>query len=133
MFEQDLVSHVTSVKSESDEQLMLFVPFSRQVRLEAVSFALPFGDSCPQSIKLFADKSDIDFGDAESLTPTHAISIKRKRTIKGDGDGDAKFWSKSFPLKVAKFRNVSYLTVFVESNFGAEESELFKIELWGQN
>lgn len=138
LFTQNLDESAVSIKSENDEQLLLFLPFSSRVKLEAIGLALPFGESCPKKIKLFAGKKNMDFDDAETMKATRTINIKEMPTPPEDGDAEndettPSFWSKSFPLKLTKFRNINFLTIFVQSNHGDDISELFKIELWGQD
>jgi len=141
LFTQNLEESAVSIKSENDEQILLFIPFSARVKLEAIGLAFPFGESCPQKIKLFAGKKNMDFDDAETMKATKTINIKDMPSPPEDDGDDAedkdesvpRFWSKSFPLKLTKFRNINFLTIFVESNHGDDISELFKIELWGQD
>eukprot|EP01083_Nonionella_stella_P179853 639688_1 len=133
LFTQNLDSNSVSIRSENDEQLLLFIPFKKRIKLEAIGLALPFGESCPKTIKLFAGKKNIDFDDAEMMKATHTIRIKQMPEKKEDLEDDSSFWTKSYPLKLTKFRNINYLTVFIQDNFGDDISELFKMELWGQD
>eukprot|EP00484_Ammonia_sp_Unknown_P031005 CAMPEP_0197028794 /NCGR_PEP_ID=MMETSP1384-20130603/8400_1 /TAXON_ID=29189 /ORGANISM="Ammonia sp." /LENGTH=368 /DNA_ID=CAMNT_0042457851 /DNA_START=14 /DNA_END=1120 /DNA_ORIENTATION=+ len=131
LFTQNLDSNAISVKSENDEQLLLFIPFKSRVKLEAIGLAMPFGESCPKTIKLFAGKKNLDFDDAETEKATKTIKIKQIPQQKEDEE--KKYWAKSYPLQLTKFRNINFLTIFIKDNFGDDISELFKIELWGQD
>lgn len=146
LFTQDLnnMDNCIAVKSENDEQLLLFIPFKTRVKLEAIGLALPFGQSCPKTIKLFSGKKNMDFDDAETMEPTKTIKIKKPKNKDNNNkeeedeeeeaeEDDNSFWAKSYPLKLTKFRNINYLTIFVQDNYGDDISKLFKIELWGQD
>merc|ERR1712154_306897 len=102
LFTQDLESSPIGIKSENDEQLLLFIPFKKKVKLEAIGLALPYDESCPKTIKLFAGNKNMDFDDAETMKATKTIKIKE---IPKENENEKQvFWSQSYPLKLTKFR-----------------------------
>ena len=130
LFTQNLDQNAIAIKSENDEQLLLFIPFKSRIKIEAIGLGLPYDETCPKTIKLFSGKKNIDFDDAETMEATKTIKIKSIPKQKNDDDV---FWTKSFPLKLTKFRNINYLTIFIQDNYGDDISGLLKIELWGQD
>ena len=58
------------------------------------------------------NREDIDFGSVDNIEPAQQFDLVEDRT------GDVEY-----PVKVAKFRSVHHLAVFVSSNFGADATE----------
>ena len=87
-------------------------------KLNAIKVQGPDDGSAPSSIKLFLNRDNMDFSDAEDLPPTAALELKGT--------------SATLPLQLTKFQNVSSLTVFIENNQGDTESTaITRLELIG--
>ncbi len=56
--------HTLSLRSDADEQLLLHIGFNQTVNLQTVVFGVPADDSCPRTIKLFANANELGFSDA---------------------------------------------------------------------
>jgi len=117
---------LATLKSDADQQLLLFIPFTKVARLAAISFAFPNSTSGPKTVKVFKNNLNMDFDDAETNEPLVTLSIP-----KADVDAELPFGSLSVPVKPVKFSSVSALTLFVEENWGSEQTELYKLEFWG--
>lgn len=52
------------LRSNADEQLLLQLAFNQTVMLHAIDFGVPNDSSCPLTIKLFANKLNMGFDDA---------------------------------------------------------------------
>ena len=107
------------LKSDSDQQLLLSIPFQSPVRLNGIKFT--FGENAenvPALIKMFVNKVSLDFSDAEAIAPTQILT---REDLKSD----------IIPLKYVLFQNVFSIQIFVEENGGGEISEICGIEFFG--
>ena len=59
------------------------------------------------------------FSDAESQTPDQQFTLS------------AKDYSNDIALKFVKFQHVDKVTIFIEDNYGAPQTEIQKLEIWG--
>lgn len=59
----------TLLTSNADEQLLIHLSLRQTVKLTSIALVCPSDDSCPQTIHMFANKSNMDFDQANgSLT-----------------------------------------------------------------
>lgn len=56
--------HTLVLKSDADEQLLLQLAFQQTVNIRRLHLGLPADDSCPQTVKLFANKLNLGFSEA---------------------------------------------------------------------
>ena len=89
-------------------QLLLTVQLRQTYKLHSIKLAAPSDGSAPSTVKLFINKVDMDFNDAEDLPPTQALELKGA--------------SATLPLQFTKFQSVNSVTVFLENNQGDTES-----------
>jgi len=97
-----------SLKSSSDvdEQMLLTIVFKENVDIRSIQFNTETkedNESAPKSLKLFINQS-LDFTDMD-LKPVQAIDLDEE-AIAG----------KAVDLEFTKFKNVTSLVIFVESN-----------------
>ena len=50
--------------SNDDEQLLLHLSLRQTVKLTSIVFTSPSDESCPQTVQLFVNKNNLDFGQA---------------------------------------------------------------------
>jgi hypothetical protein len=127
------------VESDTDEQLMLFVPFQAAVKLHSVQItSLPppvdededddEAPSRPKTIKLFCNTHNIlGFEEAEEREATQVVELKPEDW---NNDGTA-----VIPTKFVKFQNCSGVTIFfldVERE-GGEKVRVDRIRVIGEN
>jgi hypothetical protein len=113
-----------STESDTDEQLLLHIPFTQRVKLSGIAFAAPEGGKAPKSVRLFVNRPTVGFSDAES-TPAAAELSLSPDDLKGDA-------GKTLALKPARFTGVDVLSIFVENNQGEEETTvLSRLTLFG--
>ena len=106
------------LQSDSDEQLLVTIQLRQIYKLHSLKVSGPADGSAPSTIKLFINRDNMDFNDAEDLPPTQTLELKGA--------------SATLPLQFTKFQAVSSLTVFLESNQGDTESTaLSRLELIG--
>lgn len=116
----------TTTESDTDEQLLIHIPFTQRVKLSGVSFAAPAGGKGPKSVKLFVNRPSVGFTDAESTPCAAELTLSPSDLSEGDGGG------KTIALKPARFTGVDVLSILVESNQGDEETTvLSRLALFG--
>jgi len=114
-----------SIKSDSDEQLLIIIPFNCHVKLHSLILEGP-DESAPSKIKLFNNQPNMDFSNASSLLPAQELTLTKQQTKQGSGI--------VIPLKFVKFQNIQTISIFVESNHGNSEVTIItKLDLLGQN
>jgi len=92
---------------EVDEQLLLTIPFKGNVDLRKLRFIAETKEdskSGPKSIKLWINTS-LDFSDTEDTKPVQTLTLTEKQLT-----------GETIDLKFSKFRNVTSLVLFVETN-----------------
>ncbi|KAJ2793229.1 hypothetical protein H4S07_007117 [Coemansia furcata] len=107
VFTQD----ASALESDIDAQLLLHIAFSQPIKLHSIMVEGP-GDQAPKTIKLFANRMDIGFDDAEDGAPaTHVVNMTKEAYKKGGVAG----------LRYVNFQNVNSLSIFVADNLGDGE------------
>ncbi|KAI3552118.1 hypothetical protein CMEL01_01946 [Colletotrichum melonis] len=94
------------VVSDCDEQLLVNVPFTGQVKLHALLLRTSDSPSAPRTLKLFINRDDLDFASAEDAHPTQEFELSRTAQVQ------------EIPVKRSLFGRVQRLTLFFEDNFG---------------
>ncbi|KAJ0165562.1 PITH domain-containing protein, partial [Colletotrichum tanaceti] len=94
------------VVSDTDEQLLVNVPFTGQVKLHALLLRTSDSPSAPRTLKLFANRDDLDFTSAEDAHATQEFELSRTLQVQ------------EIPVKRALFGRVQRLTLFFVDNFG---------------
>lgn len=117
------------VESDTDEQLMLFVPFLSMVKLHTLQItSLPEEDgeaARPRLLKLFSNSPhNLGFDEAEDTLATQEIELR---------ESDWKDGTAAVSLRFVKFQKVNSLVVFVVSaEGGAEKVRLDRLRLVGE-
>lgn len=127
------------IESDTDEQLMLFIPFQAQCKvysLQITSLPPPVDDdrtddevpSRPRTIKIYANTPQIlSFDDAEGREPTQVVTLTPK-------DWDQKTGTAIVNTRFVKFQSVSSFTVFfvdVERD-SAERVRIDRLRIMGE-
>merc|ERR1719197_1052065 len=105
-----LGEELSVLRSDADEQLLFFIPFTSPVKLQGLVVAAPNNGSGPKTVKLFINRLNITFDDVDDLNETQAVTLTADQ-LEG----------KASELKFVKFQNVHNITVFIEDNQGDEE------------
>lgn len=123
------------VQSDTDEQLMLYIPFQSTLKIHSIhltSQPAPSDDddempSRPTVIKLFTNRPAIlGFDDAEGADAVQQITI-------GEKDWDPTTGTAKLELRFVKFQNVSSLVIFVVESAGDNEKvRLDRIRIIGE-
>ncbi|MFH4974635.1 hypothetical protein AB6A40_001344 [Gnathostoma spinigerum] len=109
------------VESDVDEELLFNIPFTAHVKLTGILFVGDMDGTHPSRLKIFKDRPSMSFADAETAIPDQEMAIKQ------DSVGEI-----DYPLKVSKFSNVSCISLYFPSNFGADQTRLYYIGLRGE-
>ncbi|OAL03791.1 DUF1000-domain-containing protein [Phaeosphaeriaceae sp. SRC1lsM3a] len=100
------------LKSSADEQLLMIVPFTGQVRLHSILLRTSPSPSCPKTLKVFVNADGMDFDTASEKEPTQELSISQTSEVQ------------EIPVKRAYFNTTRSLALFFEDNWsGGEEDE----------
>jgi len=125
------------VESDTDEQLMLYIPFQSTVKirsLQLTSFAPSSAEdetaeiARPSRLRLFTNRfSNLGFDEAGDVQATQEVEIKV-------GEWDKKTRTAKVELRFVKFQNVSSLVVFVEAVEGAgEKCRIDRVRVVGES
>lgn len=113
------------VESDTDEQLMLFIPFQSTLKVHSIHItSLPPKDSDgdddevpmrPKTIQIYSNRPHIlGFDEAEDVPATQTITLEAR-------DWDEKTGTGKIELRFVKFQNVTSLVVFVLDGDGKGE------------
>lgn len=119
------------VESDTDDQLMLFVPFQSVLKIHTIHLtSLPPADDDevmrPKTIHLYVNSAhNLGFEEAGDIEPTQKIEL-------GEADWDAKTGTAKVELRFVRFQKCSSLVVFVVDGAGnGEKVRLDRIRLVG--
>ena len=115
------------LETDVDPEMLLTVRFLQPMKI--FSLRIWSGNNTaayPRDIKLFCNRSNLDFSDAHNAS---AAEIAQSLTLKQTSGPD---FADEVKLRFVKFQNVSSLTVFVSSNFGAESTVIRRLQFIGQ-
>eukprot|EP00051_Salpingoeca_urceolata_P015254 m.196911 g.196911 ORF g.196911 m.196911 type:complete len:217 (-) comp18337_c0_seq1:44-694(-) len=110
----------TWVESDADEQLIIFIPFTADIKLKSITVVGGEGDQHPATVKVFKNREDIDFDTVEDLDPVQQFELQP--------DSNATI---EHQTRISKFQNVHNLTFFFDTNFGAETTKIHSLFLKG--
>ncbi|KAJ5895093.1 hypothetical protein N7495_006784 [Penicillium taxi] len=122
------------VESDTDEQLMLYIPFKSTLKIHSlhVTSLPPAGDDeapmRPKSVSLYTNRSHVlGFDEAEDIPAVQTVQIK-------PGDWDSKTGTAKIDLRFVKFQNVSSLVIFfVDGDGDGEKLRVDRIRVIGES
>lgn len=104
------------LQSDADEQLLINVEFQQPVKLSALNLKGVDQESAPRNVKVFINRPNIGFEEAEDDEATQSIELGQDEST-----SDAKT-----DLKFVKFQRVNTLQIFIANNHG--DSEITKLK-----
>ncbi|KAE8394744.1 PITH domain-containing protein [Aspergillus alliaceus] len=123
------------VESDTDEQLMLFVPFQSTLKVHSLQVtSLPPADGDddevpmrPQTIHLYTNRSHVlGFDEADDIPPVQMVSLQPE-------DWDAKTGTAKIDLRFVKFQRVTSLVMFfVDGDGGSDKLRVDRIRIFGE-
>ncbi|XXG97006.1 hypothetical protein Hte_003299 [Hypoxylon texense] len=105
--------------SDADEQILMTIPFTGQVKLHSILLRTSATDSAPRTLKVFMNRDGLDFDTAEDLAPTQALEPAQTAEVQ------------EIPVKRHIFSSVRQLTLFFADNFGDGEEDVTRITYIG--
>ncbi|RMZ80583.1 hypothetical protein DV738_g2735, partial [Chaetothyriales sp. CBS 135597] len=125
-----------AVESDTDEQLMLYLPFRSTLKVHSIHLTSPPSPSeddddvpsRPKVIKLYTNRPQIlSFDEAEATQPVQEITLSEK-------DWDPETNTAKLELRFVKFQNVTSLILFVVESEGSNEKvRLDRIRIIGES
>jgi len=103
------------LKSSADEQLLMIIPFTGQVRLHSILLRTSPSLSAPKTLKVFINDLDLDFGTASEKPPTQTFELSQTSEVQ------------DVPVRRALFNTTRSLSLFFEDNFGDGEEDVTRI------
>ena len=122
------------MQSDSDEQLMIYIPFQSTVKIHSIHLTSlrdntddDESPSRPKLIKLFTNKPAIlGFDEADGAPAIQEVTLS-------ENDWNSKTGTAKIDLRIVKFQNVSSLVMFiVESEGDNEKVRLDRIRIIGE-
>jgi hypothetical protein len=89
--------------------------FTGQVRLHSILIRTSTSSSAPLTLKVHANRDNLDFETASSLAATQEFSLAQSNDIQ------------EYPVKRALFSTTRNLTLFFEDNWGRGEEDVTRI------
>ncbi|KAF2862864.1 DUF1000-domain-containing protein [Piedraia hortae CBS 480.64] len=105
--------------SDADEQLLMHIPFTGQVRLHSILIRTSASNCAPMTLKVYANRDDLDFSTASSLAATQKLELAQSNELQ------------EIPVKRALFSTVRSLGLFFEDNWSRGEEEETRISYIG--
>eukprot|EP00003_Mantamonas_plastica_P002733 TRINITY_DN1209_c0_g1_i3.p1 TRINITY_DN1209_c0_g1~~TRINITY_DN1209_c0_g1_i3.p1 ORF type:complete len:182 (+),score=59.56 TRINITY_DN1209_c0_g1_i3:148-693(+) len=103
-----------------DEEIILFIPFVCDVQIKSICILGGEDDKSPSTMKVWTNREDIDFSNADNIKCTQKFELVNDNTQAID-----------YPVNIPKFRSCANITIFFNSNFGAETSKIYYLGLKG--
>lgn len=124
------------VESDTDEQLMLYIPFQSTLKVHSLHFtSLPSSSSedddeaplRPKTLQIYSNRAHVlGFEEADDIPATQSITL-------GPRDWDAKTGTAKVELRFVKFQNVSSLVIFIVDGDGeGEKVRLDRLRVIGE-
>lgn len=126
------------VESDTDEQLMLFIPFRATLKVHTLQITsnppkhtVDDADDTamrPQTIQVYSNRAHVlGFEEAEDIPATQAITLDRQ-------DWDEKTGTAKIELRFVKFQNVTSLVLFVVDGDGnGEKVRVDRVRVIGES
>ncbi|KAK9469081.1 galactose-binding domain-like protein [Lipomyces arxii] len=109
------------LESDADEQLIMHIPFTGSMKIYSILIRSGSDDHAPKTIKLFKNRSDVDFSIATDLKADEIVEH-------APGTSEIVEYS----LKRAIFSNVKSLNLFVLDNYGEDTTTITYIGFKGE-
>lgn len=107
------------LKSDADEQLLMHVPFTAQIRLHSILIRTSTTDAAPLTLKLYANREGLDFTTASDLQPTQKLELAQSNEVQ------------EVPVKRALFNTTRSIDLFFEDNWSQGEEDETRISYIG--
>ncbi|TPX33836.1 hypothetical protein SmJEL517_g03305 [Synchytrium microbalum] len=117
--------HEPYLESDSDNQLIIFVPFTGMVKLKSILIMGGPNEMMPKTLKVFTNREDVDFDSVDTTTPLQEWGLIDTTTT-------AAREIPEYPTRMAKFTSVRNITLFISNNYGDEKTRISYIAFKGE-
>ena len=104
---------------EDDPELLLTVPFTTNVAITAIALVsppdAPWPDALPSSLRVFANRENVDFETARDAAPVQSWDLVADRRTQMMAE---------YPCRPGKFVGVHTLVLHIPSSFGGDETAI---------
>ncbi|CAM8880186.1 unnamed protein product [Rhodiola kirilowii] len=107
--------------NEGDPELIVFIPFTSDVKLRSISVVGGADGTSPSKMRAFINRDGIDFSDAQSMQPVQEWDLVEN--LQGELEYQTRF---------SKFQSVGNLTLHFPDNYGGDTSQIHYIGLKGE-
>ncbi|KAK0747511.1 PITH domain-containing protein [Apiosordaria backusii] len=107
------------VESDADEQLLVNIPFTGQVKLHSILLRTSDSDSAPKTLKVIINRDDVDFGVAEEVQGTQEFELSQTSEVQ------------EIAVRRARFNAVRRISLFFPDNFGDGDEDVTRISYIG--
>jgi len=108
-----------SLESDTDDQIIIRIPFTGSVRLRSLLLKTGPTDQTPSKVALYANAASLDFNDISDRKPTQELDVAQGREV-----GE-------YAVKTSQFSNISSVTLFFPESQGAETIQIYYIGFLG--
>ncbi|KAI0025650.1 DUF1000 domain protein [Xylariomycetidae sp. FL0641] len=105
--------------SDADEQILMDIPFTGQVKLHSILLRTSPSPSAPKTLRVYANREGLDFETAADLSPTQQLELAQT--------GDVQ----EIPVRRALFASCRRVTLFFVDNFGDGEEDVTRVSYLG--
>lgn len=130
--ESDTENNVDWVESDTDDQLMLFVPFNSTLKIHSLHITSlpPSSDDDvmrPKTLHLYTNRPhNLGFDEADSTDPEQIITLKPE-------DWDSATGTATVETRMVKFQRVTSLVIFVVNGEGdGEKTRIDRLRIIGE-
>eukprot|EP00250_Pteridium_aquilinum_P022703 c25583_g1_i1 orf=328-936(-) len=107
--------------NEGDPELLLFIPFTTDVKIKSISIIGEGSGRSPSRMRAFINREDIDFSTAAAMTPIQEWELAEN--LQGELE---------YQTRYARFQSVASLILHFPENFGGETTAISFIGLKGE-
>ncbi|XP_002977781.2 PITH domain-containing protein 1 [Selaginella moellendorffii] len=108
--------------NEDDPELILFIPFTTDVKIKSICVIGGTDGSSPSKMRAFINREDIDFSDARELLPVQEWDLAENL-----------YGELEYPTRYPKFQGVANLTLHFPTNFGGTSTRIHYVGLKGES
>ncbi|CAH0001923.1 unnamed protein product [Clonostachys byssicola] len=107
------------LESDADEQILMTVPFTAQIKLHSILLRTSPSPSAPKTLHVYINRDDMDFSAAEDATPVQKFELSQTSDVQ------------EIPVKRALFGKVHRLVLFFVDNFGDGDEDVSRVSYLG--
>ncbi|VUC36492.1 unnamed protein product [Clonostachys rosea] len=107
------------LESDADEQILMTVPFTAQIKLHSILLRTSPSPSAPKTLHVYINRDDMDFSATEDATPVQKFELSQTSDVQ------------EIPVKRALFGKVHRLVLFFVDNFGDGDEDVSRVSYLG--